>query len=46
MAYLQAVFALIADALIWGNITDVGSLMGSFLIVTALSLNEIFGVYA
>ena len=40
MAYLQAVLALVVDALVWGNLPDLGSLIGSFLIVSALLVVE------
>jgi len=40
MAYLQAVLALVVDALVWGKIPDLGSLIGSFLIVSALLVVE------
>ena len=40
MVYLQTVLALIVDALVWGNVPDLGSLVGSFLIVSAVLVVE------
>jgi len=40
MAYLQAVLALVVDALVWGNIPDLGSLIGSFLIAGSKGISR------
>ncbi|CAA9966492.1 PHD multi-domain protein [Pyrenophora teres f. maculata] len=40
MAYLQAVLALIVDAVVWSNLPDLGSLIGSIIIVSALLVVE------
>jgi drug/metabolite transporter (DMT)-like permease len=40
MTYLQSVLALIADAIVWGHLPDARSLIGSFLIVSALLVVE------